>query len=161
MPVVNKISCPNCGQSMNPYKVAVVGPMAHSLWRVWKYCQEKQTNKVTRKQIKHLLLTDVEAARFGDWRHFGLLDKPKKGEYKLRMEYVTKFFQGKVVIPKYAWKDRKTKKVTWPTDRRDFVSVLEIPKLGSMLDEFREYIVEYQAQSQPQKTQLDIYGDMK
>ena len=110
MKVINKQSCPTCGQSINEREIALFSQMVDALWAVVKWCVANQTDNFTRKDIKHLLETDVQVARFGDWRFFGdLMEKDGRGHYRLNKESVVRFFSGDTEIPIKVMKDPITK----------------------------------------------------
>lgn len=147
MKVIEKQSCPTCGQSVNERQIALFTEMVDALWSVWQWCQEKGRYEFSRKDIKHLLKTDSQIARFGDWVLFGgLLYRPdgKKGLYGLHKERVRAFFCGELQIPRIIWKNPLTNELK--RDEYSFIS--QIPHLGKFLDENAEYIAMYREPQQ-------------
>jgi hypothetical protein len=140
MTTLNKEACPCCGQSINQRKITLFRGMADSLKKVFQWCIEKNKHEFSRKDIKHLLTTDSEIARFGDWVWFGgIVYKRGKGEYGINMERANAFFTGKLKIPMTIVKDPKTDEHYG----EDYRSLSEMHKLKDLLDIDGSYIAEY------------------
>ena len=139
MVVINKKSCPHCGQSINEREIAIFSGMVGSLFKVWKYCTAKESYFFTRKEIKHLLTSDGEIARFGDLKYFGFIEHLQKGKFSLNGQKVEQFFLGNRSIPRSVWKNPITGEIR--NDR--MITINEIPKLKDLLDENKEYIARY------------------
>lgn len=140
MSTLHKQSCPTCGQSVNEREIGLFKGMVVSLYDIWQWCEEKNRHEFTRKEIKHLLKSDNQIARFGDWVMFGgLVYKQGKGHYGLNMERTRDFFTGRSSIPTLIYKNPLTKELR--KDRYRYVG--QIPSLNELLTENKEFIAKY------------------
>jgi hypothetical protein len=127
-----KNRCQTCGRILDKREIALFDGMVKSLFRVYKWCVEKNKNEFTRKEIEHLLLDGNQKERFGDWVLFGgLVYKNGKAKYGLNMTRCDAFFTGKMNIPSRVWKDPITKEII----KVDYKSINQIPGLVKFLDE--------------------------
>ena len=95
-----KNRCPTCGHAIDKREIALFSGLVEALWRVLKWCEEKQRHEFSRKEIEHLIPGGSEKARFGDLVLFGgLVYKNKKARYGLNMERCDEFFSGRMSIP--------------------------------------------------------------
>jgi len=98
--------CPLCNTSVADRTVSLYKELIDALYRVYKWCGEKETHEFETKDIKHLLGKN-EYARFGDLVRFeGKIYKPKNAEgktrkalYGMNMERAKEFFNGERKIP--------------------------------------------------------------
>lgn len=142
MVTINKKSCPTCGQSTNDRQISLFAGMVDALFRVWKWCREKNRHEFTRKEIKHLFEDENQTARFGDWVLFGgLVYKPgnQKGHFGLNMERCNAFFAGKLEIPTELQKNGITGELTITKKG----TLGRVKKLRAFLNENLDYIVKY------------------
>ncbi len=137
--VVNKQSCPVCGQSCNIRKITVFKGMVDALKDVFTWCRVNNTDKFSRKNIKHLLDTDNKIARFGDWEMFGLVKKSGKGHYEISINRVGLFLGGKLRIPTVVYKDPLARR----TGVGEYKLINEIKGLKDFLDDEMQFIAEY------------------
>lgn len=144
MSVNNKRSCPYCGQSINERQISLFKGMVEALHEVFMWCQEKNIHEFSRKEIKHLLKSDNQIARFGDWVMFGgLVYKRSKGHYGLNIEKTTDFFKGKREIPTIIYKNPITKTIR----PENYKTIDNIPSLAHLLDKSGDYVVDYSGPS--------------
>ena len=121
-------------------EIGLYSGMVSALWRVFKWCGEKEVHEFSRKDIKHLFANENDTARFGDWVLFGgLVYKERKGRYGLNLDRCGDFFAGRYKIPTRVWKNPTTGQITQGED----VTIRQIPNLAAFLDENREYIAYY------------------
>lgn len=147
MSSINKQTCPRCGQSANERQIALFTGMVEALWQVWQWCEQKGVHEFTRKEIKHLLKTDNQIARFGDWVLFGgLVYRPdgRKGVYGINSQRVKDFFTGVLRIPRTLWKNPLTGEIK----QEDFSLISQIPNLKQFLDVNEEFIARYREPQQ-------------
>jgi hypothetical protein len=142
MSTINKECCPHCGQTINNRKIALFRGMIGSLKEIYKWCKEKDRHEFSRKDIKHLLKTDGQIARFGDWVLFGgLIYKKEKAEWGMNMERTEAFLSGKLEIPTVVIKNPITKEVV---DRLDYRTIKQVKGIEEFLDLFDgSFIAEY------------------
>lgn len=132
--------CPECGHIISERQIALYRGLVNVLWRVFKWCEEKEVHEFTRKDIKHLFTNENDTARFGDWVMFGgLVYKGGKAKYGLNMERCNEFFKGEYKIPTAIWKNP----ITGELRKEDYKSIKEIPKLVDMLDTDMQYVARY------------------
>lgn len=147
MPVLNKQSCPTCGQSVNERQIALFSAMIPALFRVYQWCLENNRTRFQYREIKHLFGTDNNIhTRFHDWVYFGNLlmkyvdDKGStKGNYEINPARCQMFFEGALRINTKTYKNPLTK--LYRDD--DYRTIKDIPNLTSFLDKNWEYIVKY------------------
>ena len=140
MKTLNKQTCVTCGQSVNEREITLYSGMVSDLWKVLKWCEERNTYLFQRKDIKHLFRNENSTARFGDWVNFGgLVFKSEKGHYGLNIERCRDFFAGSYQIPKSVYKNPLTKEIT----AGERVYINQIQNLTAFLDENRQYIARY------------------
>lgn len=155
MPTLNKATCPTCGQSVNEREIGLFSGMAEALFRVWKWCKEKNRHEFERKEVSHLFRGESEIARFGDWVFFGgLVYRPtgKKGIYGINVERCDKFFAGQLQIPTVVYKNPLTKEL-----RYDHYGTLgQLKNLRDFLDENYEFIVKYRNDYEESQRQTRI-----
>lgn len=139
-----KQSCPTCGQSVNKRKIQFYSGMAVMIFKIRKYCQEKQTHEFRRRDIEHLLQSAGEKSRFSDLILFGgLIYRPegegKGGYYGMNIERVDNFLAGRLAINTLILKDPLQHTLEHLEPRY----IHEIPNLTDFLDENRQYLAEY------------------
>lgn len=138
--IVNKETCPHCGQSINERQIGLFKGMVESLWQVYCWCVEKNRHEFERKDVKHLFSSENITARFGDWVFFGgLVYKHGKGHYGLNMERCEAFFGNKLAIPTLITKHPITKEI----ERYEPRLAKEIPSLMQFLDDDSRYVAMY------------------
>lgn len=140
--VINKHTCPTCGQSINEREISLYSGMVKSLARL--YCRAKQRgeHEFTRKEMVDIFKGSAnEIARWGDWVYFGgLVYKPAgKGTWGLNMERCSAFLSNNLEIAIRVSKDPISKQIT--TIERG--TVRDIKNLSSFLDENQQYIAKY------------------
>ena len=151
MRVLNKQSCPMCGQSVNERQIALFSGMVKSLAKVFKWCIEKDVTTFSRKDIKHLLTTDNEIARFGDWVYFGnIIHRRGKGEYALDLDAAYRFLVGRDSIPTVVYKNPLNKSIE--IENESYMYINQIPHLGGFLNERQEYVAVYRSSDTWQQT---------
>lgn len=117
MKTSHKQSCPTCGQSVNRRKIPLTKEMVRVMVAIHQWCEENGKHEFSRKEIKHLFLTDVEIATFGNWVYFGGIlywpDEAKhtKGRWGMNMQRAREFIRGEKPINSIAWKDPLTKTI--------------------------------------------------
>lgn len=134
--------CPNCGVGHNKAErqIALYRGMAIALWKVYLLCKDTGVHEFSRKDVKHLFVSENETARFGDWVMFGgLVYKLKKGRYGLNMERCEKFFNNTYSIPTILWKNP----ITGEVRKEEYQTVKRIPSLLKYLNEQHAYVVNY------------------
>lgn len=97
--------CPYCNGSIKDRKIAIYKGLINALYRVYKYCGEKDTHIFETKDVKHLMGKN-EYNRFGDLVRFGgIIYKPKvngvsrKGLFGINMPRAKEFFIGRSELP--------------------------------------------------------------
>lgn len=144
MTTIGKEVCPRCGQTINNRKIVLYRGMVESLREVYLWCILNGRHEFTRKEIKHLLKTDGQIARFGDWVYFGgLMYKGEKGMWGMNMERTRSFLTGRIAIPSVIVKDAITKEII---ERIDPKVISQIKGIGQLLDSDGSYIAEYVGQ---------------
>lgn len=136
-----------CGHkhTISEREIALYSGMVSALWRVFKWCEEKQKYEFSRKDVKHLLANENDSARFGDWVLFGgLVYKEGKGRYGLNLHRCGEFFAGRYMIPSRVWKNPVTGQITQGQD----VTIDRIPNLLKFLDQNQEYVARYRESKQ-------------
>ena len=109
MSTLQKQSCPTCGQSVNEREISLFKGVVVTLYEVWQWCEAKNVHEFSRKDIKHLIRSDGQIARFGDWVFFGgLVYKTSKAHYGLNIPRVRDFFAGQLRIPTSVFKNPMT-----------------------------------------------------
>lgn len=145
MSTIGREVCPHCGQTINKRKIVLYRGMVVALGEIYKWCREKNRHEFTRKEIKHVLKTDGQIARFGDWVMFGgLLYKGGKAQWGMNMERTQEFLRCKLAIPSVVVKDPITGEVV---DRQDYRKINQIKGLLELLDADGAYIAEYVGQT--------------
>jgi len=138
----NQVRCSTCGRISNQREVTLYTGMVKDLARVYQWCMQNRKYEFTRKEIKHLFLSENSSARWGDWILFGrgMIYKPKgKGSWGMNLER-TEFFlknqypiYGRVVIAP----------ITREKHYYDKKFISEIPELKDLLDEDGSYKINY------------------
>lgn len=148
MTTQHKHACPTCGQSVNPRQISLFEGMVVALWKVFKWCEERNRNEFQKKEIQHLLQQNSISGNFAYWRWWGggLVYSPngKAGYYGLNMDRCKQFFTGQLAIPTIVYKDPlkpKDQQLSMPVE--EYKKIGEIPKLTQFLDENHEYIARY------------------
>lgn len=133
--------CEHCGSVISEREIAIYKGMVHSLWKVFKWCNEKEIHEFEMKDIRGLL-GQVNYTRFGDWVMFGgLVYKHKKAHYGLNIDRCSEFFEGKRKIPFRVWKNPVTKEIR--KEEADYRSFNEMPGVTELLNTDGEYIARY------------------
>jgi hypothetical protein len=143
-----KERCPYCGSIIDEREIALFSGMVNTLKRVFDWCERNNKFEFKRKDVKHLIHTDNEIARFGDWIMFGgLIYRPEnkgKGYYGLNRGRVIEFFLDEREIPTKIWKNP----ITGELKKEDYQTIKNIPHLAEFLDENDEYIARYREPKQ-------------
>ena len=146
-----KERCPHCGSIIEERKISLFSGIVYTLKKVFQWARVNNQIEFQRKEVKFLIETDNEIARFGDWIMFGgLVYRPSgkgKGWYGLNMERIEQFFAGKYEIPMTIWKNPMTNELK----KEDYVTIDKIPHLRKFLDENQEFIAQYR---KPMQTSL-------
>lgn len=131
--------CPHCGQRIKGARqIALYSGLIFTLKRVYQWCKETKRHEFTRKDIKGFIKNENDTARFGDLVMFGgLVYKSSKGHYGLNMERCADFFLDKYKVPTIIWKEGAVIK------KENYKKLSEIPALLSLLDNDKNYKVEY------------------
>lgn len=144
----NVQKCECCGSTIAERKITLYNGMIKSLIKAYNYAVKNETDRFKRRDIKHMMKSESESARFGDWVLFGgLLHKEGKGNYVIHKERCREFFRGELKIPTAVWKDTVTGKVVEKVDEK---TINEIEGLEQLLDEEGRYIPEYRERSTKQ-----------
>lgn len=139
-----KHRCPTCGHIIDKREIALYGGLVQSLWKVYRWCVEKERHEFEMKDIRDFL-GQINYTRFGDWVMFGgLVYKTGKAHYGLNMERCDEFFKNKLAIPSRIWKDPMTKELT----KVDYKFAKEIPGLTKFLNEDGMYRARYASAEQ-------------
>lgn len=138
-----KNRCPYCHSIVDERKISLFSGMVDTLKKVYEWCIASGRFEFQRKEVKHLIQTDNNIARFGDWIMFGgLMYRPEglgKGWYGINRERVERFFANSYEIPTTIWKNP----VTGELKKEDYQSIDRIPQLRSFLDENHQFIANY------------------
>ena len=146
MPTIHKKSCPTCGQSVNRRKITLTKEMVATLIRLYHWCGENRRHEFSRKDIKELIVGDVEIATFGNWIYFGgLFYRPQgehhlKGHWGLNMKRAKAFIRGEHPINTVAWKDPLTGEV----ELSEKQYIYQVKGVSSHLDENYQFVAEYE-----------------
>lgn len=125
-------------------EIALFEGMAEALWRIFRWCEDKGIHEFSRKDVKHLLRTESESARFGDWVWFGgLVYKRGKGRYGLNMERCDRFFRGRYQIPLRIFKKTYKMPKTWQYRTEGVGTINEIPALTRLIGSDGEFRARY------------------
>ncbi len=144
---VQKQSCPTCGQSVNQRYIALNKEMVRSLSQVLAWAKANDRLEFTRKEISHLLKTETEVARFGDWVYFGGIlyrHHKQKGAWGIIIPRADAFLSGEMSIVLEVLHDPLTKATT-PT-RHGYVG--QVKSLSVSIDKDHNYVVEYEKKQQ-------------
>ena len=134
-----KQRCQACGHIISKREIALYSGMISTLWKVFKWCNEKGIHEFKTKDVKHFFNLN-SSARFGDWVMFGgLVYKDKKAHYGLNMQRCSDFFQGNYKIPEYVIKDPITGNIEQGPD----ITIKEIKGLIEFLNEDGEFQTKY------------------
>ncbi len=138
---MNKVErCPHCGQVISKRKITLLKDMVEALKDIYKWCAINNTHEFTRKDIKHLLKTDNQIARFGDWVYFGgIIYKKEKGIWGINMQRANDFLKGKIVIHTVAIKNPLNGEV----ELSEYKKIWQVKGLETFLDEQGIFIPEY------------------
>lgn len=132
--------CPTCNQIISEREIALYRGIINALWRVFRWCEQKNIHEFKRKDIKHLFINENDTARFGDLVMFGgLIYKDKKASYGLNMERCDQFFSSRYAIPIRIWKNP----ITGELRKEDWRYINQIPEITKLLNEDEEYRVRY------------------
>ena len=147
MSSIQKHTCPTCGQSVNERSISLFDGMVETLWNVFQWCERKQVHEFVKKDVKHLITSDVVSANFAYWRWFGgLAYNPDdvQGHYGLNMERCREFFANRLKIPTRLWKNPlmpEGERVK--PDPDSYATCDNIPNLFEFLDRNKNYIARY------------------
>ena len=148
MASVNKKICVcACGHehNINERVISMYTGLVIVLWRVMRWCEEKNIHEFQMRDIRHLLGRN-EYARFGDLVLFGgLVYKLEKASYGLHIPRCREFFAGKRAIPRFVLKNPTTREIT----PMETAFINDMPNLYEFLDENKQYLAMYQEPSQP------------
>jgi hypothetical protein len=147
---IKKQVCPTCGQSVNEREISLFRELISAWIEVFKWCEEKNKFEFDRKQVKHLIRTDNIIARFGDLVWFGLVYKNGKAHYGINRQYAIEFITGKRKVYTRVYKNPLTKEIKKYEEDCKFIH--EFPKLGTLLDENKEYVARYFTSNESQPT---------
>jgi hypothetical protein len=134
--------CPTCGSIVSRREIALYRGLIVALYRVYEYVSLRgEGYRFTRKEIKHLLKSENDSARFGDLIFFGgLVFKEGKAHYGLNMERCREFFRNNLAIPTKIWKDPITNEL----EKTDYRKLRQIPSILEKLDAEGFYIANYE-----------------
>ena len=140
--VINKKTCPHCGQSVNEREIVIIEGMITALYSVWCWCIEKELSaNIKRAEFKHLFKNENEIMRFADLKYFipDLIFGEKTGYYSFNIQGISRLFAGKIKIPTRIIKEPITKEIKY----FDYRTINDIPKLTAFLTRENEFIVKY------------------
>lgn len=133
--------CPTCGQNIADYKITLHKGVLRELWKVMRWCKEKNRAGFKRNEVKHLTIDTTNFARFGDLKYFGgLIRAERKGHWEINIVACEAFFKGETAIPMHVWKNPVDGRITGVGEMR---RVHEMPELWDYLNADGEFIVEY------------------
>ena len=140
---VGKEVCEHCGQTINSREISLFSGMVAALFEVAKWCKKNNQYEFTRKDIKHLLTSDGQIARFGDWKYFGgLIYQKNKGYYAIDLDRTRLFFANGLEIPIAVAKNPEGLISTIKTGK-----ILDVPNLTDFLDENLMFLARYRNES--------------
>lgn len=99
--------CPCCGANVKDRVITIYKELVEALYRVYRWCGEKQRHEFKMTDIKHLM-DKSDYARFGDLIRCsgGIVYRPQdeegnihNGIYGMNMERAADFFHGRRPIP--------------------------------------------------------------
>lgn len=148
---MEKNRCPHCGQIVDEREIGLFSGMVYALKRIFEWCESTGKYEFQRKEVKHLLKSDNEIARFGDWILFGgLVYRPVglgKGHYGINQERTRSFFANEYEIPTRLWKNP----ITGQISKSEVGTIDSIPTLKKFLNENWEFVARYR---KPEQTSL-------
>ncbi len=134
------VRCEHCNSIVSERQITLFKGMVWALWKVFQWCEANGIDTVQRKQFKGLFKNENETARFGDWVYFGdLVEKEKKGTYKLNFASCRRFFSGIEQIPTVVWKNPVTGETT--AENKRFMR--DVKGISELLDKDLMYIAKY------------------
>lgn len=130
--------CQHCGQNIKrPREIGLYMGLVSALWKVYRWCEDKNVHEFSRKDIKHLFRNENDTARFGDWVWFGgLVYKHGKGKYGLNLERCNEFFIGNLAIPTLIIKNPISGQIT----KERYKSIHEVPSIMEYLNSEMEWV---------------------
>jgi len=140
--VINKQSCPHCGQSMNIREIGLFSGMVESLMRVFQWCEETgKWTGIRRSELEHCMRGTSQTMRFHDWKIFAptMVGGEKKGHYDFNRYNILLFLTGKTMVPTKILRNPLTKEDLFA----DFLPVHQIPHLDTFMTDNHEFIVKY------------------
>lgn len=145
--VINKQSCPTCGQSANKREIAPNSQDVSTLLAIYKFCLEKNRHEFKRDEFDHLIPRGHSYGNFAYWKWFGagLVYTPVglgKGYWGFNLERIAEFFKGKRQIYARIWNDPLQPTGAQRTEG-EMVYIHEIRNIKTFIDENREWIVQY------------------
>ena len=114
--------------------------MVVGLLKIWKHAEvnDKWTWKAS--EVRQYLDGKAQYARFGDWKHLEPdMVYGRKGLYLFDKDLMRETFTKQREICIRLWRDPLRK----VDERTDFAYVDEVPKLGELLDDNRDFIIRY------------------
>lgn len=139
-------TCPHCGSIVSERKIVLDRTMVSAMWRVFKWCKEKNVHEFYTRDVAHLF-SKTQYARFGDTIYFGgIVYKHAKAHYGLNMERAEAFFRNQLAVSRSIWKNSVTKAITKP---EELIVMSQIPKLMTLMNDDGEYIANYRSSTPP------------
>lgn len=128
--------CPVCNANIKDRTVTIYKGLIDSLYKVYKWCGEKQVHEFKMSDIRHFL-NHNDYSRFNNLVRFGGIiyrpegedEAPNGGKYGINMRRARAFFKGEYKIPMQIVLDQITDKRIAAT----YVSIHEIPELVRLL----------------------------
>lgn len=139
--------CPTCGHIVENRVLHLNKTLVKALYRVWRWCEEKNRFEFERKEIAHLLLpSETMVASFGDLMYFGgLLYRPehnkRRGHWAINRERAELFFSGKARLFTRVVIDRISNEIIEKTEP---MHLKEVPDITEFLDSEFKFVPEYQ-----------------
>ena len=140
----NQCTCLTCGHTHLTGKrlICLFDEMCVTLARIYKWSVENDKKEFDRKEIKHLLNSENDTARLGDWVYFGgllLKTKDRNGWWTINHRRCQNFFSGQTAIFSKLYKDRATGVI----EKFDKLHASEMPPLRKFLDDNGLYKPDY------------------
>ena len=131
--------CMACGHIISKRQITLYSGMVYTLYKVFKWCDEKGRHEFQTKDIKHFFNLN-SSARFGDWVMFGgLVYKNKKAHYGLNMIRCDQFFKGLYKIPEFVLKNPLNGEIEQGPD----ITINEVKGLKEFLSKDGEFQARY------------------
>lgn len=139
------LRCESCGHIIENRVIPLHQTNVVAMYRIWKWCKEKNRLLFSRDEVDHLLNAGTMYATFGNVVHFGgIFFKQGKGKWGINRERAEQFFANELEVPTKVLVDHKTKEII---SREDYRTLKKIPELTEFLNEEFKFEPEYR---QPQ-----------